>query len=59
MPPLTYLSRWRVQLAIRDSRDGQEAPAVLARKLCFSSESTFSNAFKRETGIAPTHTGGR
>jgi AraC-like DNA-binding protein len=53
MPPLTYLSRWRMMLAQRALRDGDEAVGSLAFELGYSSESAFSNAFKREVGESP------
>ena len=53
--PLSYLAHWRIQLAISELLDGNRTLAPIARKLGFSSESAFSNAFKREAGIAPTH----
>ncbi|MBE1878810.1 helix-turn-helix transcriptional regulator [Myceligenerans pegani] len=53
VPPLTYLSRWRMMLAQRALRDGDTRVAQLAAQLGYGSESAFSNAFKRETGLSP------
>jgi AraC-like DNA-binding protein len=55
MPPLAYLSRWRMMLAQRELRDGDARIGPLAAKLGYGSESAFSNAFKRELGISPMH----
>ena len=51
--PLAYVTQWRMRLAQRALR--QEGPPVsaLARELGYASESAFSNAFKREVGVAP------
>jgi AraC-like DNA-binding protein len=53
VPPLTYLTEWRMRLAERSLREGNVPVAVLARSLGYTSESAFSNAFKRATGNAP------
>ncbi len=51
--PLTYLAEWRMRLAERALREENMPVAVLARSLGYTSESAFSNAFKRITGNAP------
>jgi AraC-like DNA-binding protein len=53
VPPLTYLSAWRMQLAQRALRAGDTRVAPLAFELGYTSESAFSNAFKREVGMSP------
>ncbi|MEV4622747.1 AraC family transcriptional regulator [Asanoa sp. NPDC049573] len=53
MPPLTYLSRWRMLLAQRALRDGDVRVGSLASDLGYASESAFSTAFKREVGMSP------
>lgn len=55
MPPLTYLTRWRIRLAQRALRTAGGPLAPLAQSLGYASESAFSNAFKRETGLSPAH----
>jgi AraC-like DNA-binding protein len=55
VPPLAYLGRWRISLAKRALLDGAASLRLIARQLGYSSESAFSNAFKREVGISPTH----
>jgi AraC-like DNA-binding protein len=55
VPPLTYLTAWRMRLAQRALREESTLVSVLARSLGYTSESAFSNAFKRATGKAPKH----
>jgi AraC-like DNA-binding protein len=52
-PPLAYLNRWRMLLAQRALRDGDTRVGPLAIELGYTSESAFSNAFKREVGVSP------
>jgi len=51
--PLTYLTEWRMQLAERSLREENTSVAAIARSLGYTSESAFSNAFKRVTGNSP------
>jgi AraC-like DNA-binding protein len=53
MPPLTYLSRWRMLLAQHALRNGDVRVRSLASHLGYASESAFSTAFKREVGMSP------
>lgn len=53
VPPLTYLLNWRMRLAERALRDDDQSLAALAHSLGYTSDSAFSNAFKRVNGIAP------
>lgn len=53
VPPLTYLSHWRMQLARHALRDDDVRVGPLAFRLGYTSESAFSNAFKREVGMSP------
>jgi AraC-like DNA-binding protein len=53
VPPLTYLTEWRMRLAERALREENTPVSVLAGQLGYTSESAFSNAFKRVTGNAP------
>jgi AraC-like DNA-binding protein len=55
MPPLVYLSRWRMLLAQRALRHRDASVAALADELGFASASAFSTAFKREVGQSPLH----
>jgi AraC-like DNA-binding protein len=54
VPPLTYLSWWRMRLAERSLREERTPLLALALSLGYASESAFSNAFKRIVGMAPT-----
>jgi AraC-like DNA-binding protein len=51
--PLAYLTQWRMHLAERDLRQSDVPVSSLAFRLGYTSESAFSNAFKRVTGVAP------
>lgn len=51
--PLSYLTAWRMRLAERALRDDDANVADIARSLGYTSESAFSNAFRRTTGSAP------
>jgi len=53
VPPLTYLNSWRMLLAQRALRDSDTRVGALASELGYTSESAFSNAFKREVGMSP------
>ncbi|MFG2788050.1 AraC family transcriptional regulator [Streptomyces sp. NPDC048419] len=53
VPPLTYLLDWRMSMAARALRQFTVPVAALARSVGYTSESAFSNAFKRAVGVAP------
>ena len=53
VPPLTYLLHWRMRLAERCLRDGAAPVSAIALSLGYTSESAFSNAFKRFSGRSP------
>jgi len=53
MPPITYLTDWRMQLAAARLRDTPRAIGQIAVELGYESEATFTRAFKRAMGIAP------
>ena len=52
MPPLTYLTNWRMHIAERDLCAGASV-AQVAEMAGYTSESAFSHAFKRTMGLAP------
>jgi AraC-like DNA-binding protein len=52
VPPLTYLTTWRMHLAERDLRAGGSV-AQVAEAVGYQSESAFSHAFKRAMGVTP------
>ena len=54
MPPLTYLTNWRMELAKRALADGNTSVDEIARTVGYASDSAFSHAFKRVTGSTPT-----
>ena len=53
VPPLTYLQDLRMRHAEHGLREGTMSVSQLGLSLGYSSESAFSNAFKRGTGMAP------
>lgn len=53
LPPMTYLARWRMQLASRLLAGPDETLAGIASEVGYGSEASFSRAFKRCTGMAP------
>lgn len=54
MPPLHYLTRWRMQLAARQLSDGSTKVAAVAENVGYGSEAAFSRCFKKLTGFSPT-----
>jgi AraC-like DNA-binding protein len=54
MAPIEYLLHWRMVLAKRSLEEGKLAVAEIARKVGYSSASTFSVAFSRHVGATPT-----
>ncbi len=55
VPPMTYLHEWRIRLAERELRTSDTPVRQLAPTFGYGSESAFSNAFKRATGLSPRH----
>jgi len=53
VPPLTYLTDWRMALARERLRDGDEGLAAVAAAVGYRSEFAFAAAFKRHHGSAP------
>lgn len=51
--PLTYLTEWRMRLAERALREQNSTIAVIAQTFGYASESAFSTAFRRVTGVSP------
>ncbi|MFF2993704.1 helix-turn-helix transcriptional regulator [Streptomyces sp. NPDC057950] len=51
--PLTCPPDWRMSLARRALRDGETSVSALVQKVGHTSESAFSNAFERTTGVGP------
>jgi AraC-like DNA-binding protein len=52
-PPMTYLTRWRLQLAARSLIRTPRGVAEIACEVGYESEAAFNRAFKREFGLPP------
>ena len=55
LPPMEYLLAWRVALAKDLLRRPDVGVAEVARRVGYGSASTFSTAFSRQVGQAPSH----
>jgi AraC-like DNA-binding protein len=53
VPPMLYLTRWRLQLAAERLSRGSAKVAAIGAQVGYESEAAFSRAFKRETGLSP------
>jgi len=53
VPPLAYVTRWRMALAGRRLRESTDALAQVAASVGYQSEFAFNRAFRREMGMAP------
>ncbi|MDT3379595.1 AraC family transcriptional regulator [Labrys neptuniae] len=53
MPPLTYVLNWRIRLAEKELSETDRSVADIAWSVGYGSESAFSNAFSRATGLSP------
>jgi len=53
VPPMTYLARWRLQLAGRLLQTTQKNVLEVALDVGYDSEAAFIRAFKREFGLPP------
>ena len=52
--PMQYLTRWRLALAARALRSGNEAISRIAQRSGYETDAAFSRAFKREFGLPPS-----
>jgi transcriptional regulator GlxA family with amidase domain len=52
-PPMTYLTRWRLQLAAQSLEKTSRGLAEIAAAAGYESEAAFNRAFKREYGQPP------
>jgi AraC-like DNA-binding protein len=52
-PPMTYLTRWRLQLASRSLTSTPRGVAEIASEVGYESEAAFNRAFKRQFGVPP------
>ncbi len=53
LPPMQYLTEWRLQLAAEQLAEGGKKVAAVGADVGYESEAAFSRAFKRKTGYAP------
>ena len=52
-PPMRYLARWRMTVALQRLREGSQSVAQVAGALGFETEAAFRRAFKRVHGFGP------
>jgi len=52
-PPLSYLTKWRMNLAAGYLRDEQMSIREIAERVGYDSQASFTNAFKRSFSISP------
>ena len=52
-PPMHYLARWRMLVALTMLKEDGAALAEVAFRLGYRSEAAFSRAFKRFIGVSP------
>jgi len=53
LPPMQYLTGWRLQLAAEQLATGSRKVSAVGADVGYESEAAFSRAFKRSTGYAP------
>lgn len=53
VPPMSYFTTWRMQVAAQSLRETRRSIAQIAETVGYESEATFARAFKREIGTAP------
>ena len=53
VPPMLYLTRWRLQLAAEQLTSSSTKISAIAEQVGYESAAAFSRAFKRETGMSP------
>jgi AraC-like DNA-binding protein len=54
LPPMQYLTNWRMQIASRLLTESNATLAAVALEAGYESEAAFSRAFKRNVGVAPS-----
>lgn len=52
-PPMQYLRRWRMQMAVTWLREEDTSVGELADRLGYQSEAAFNRAFKKAMGVTP------
>jgi AraC-like DNA-binding protein len=53
VPPMLYLTQWRLQLAAEQLARTSVKVAVIGEQVGYESDAAFSRAFKRQTGLSP------
>lgn len=53
LPPIQYLSRWRLQIAAQKLKTDNAPIKTIADQIGYESEAAFSRAFKRHFGMPP------
>ncbi len=53
LPPMQYLTQWRIQCGANLLRQGDANVAAIAQEVGYESEAAFARAFKRVVGQAP------
>jgi AraC-like DNA-binding protein len=53
VPPIRYLTSWRMETAKLQLRETAKSIAQVAYTVGYESEEAFSRAFKREVGVSP------
>ena len=53
VPPMQYLTRWRMSLAAAQLRESDVPIIRVATQVGYESEAAFNRAFKRELGLPP------
>lgn len=53
MPPMRYLTNWRMQLAASKLRENRQTIAQISYDVGYESEAAFTRAFRREMGQPP------
>lgn len=53
MPPMQYVTQWRVSVAEQLLRDRRQSVADIAQQLGYASEASFRRLFKRVSGVCP------
>jgi AraC-like DNA-binding protein len=54
MPPMQYLAKWRMQIAVGILSDASANIASIAEEIGYESEAAFSRAFKKLVGVSPS-----
>jgi AraC-like DNA-binding protein len=52
-PPMSYLTRWRLQIGARLLKSGNRSVGEIAAEVGYESEAAFNRAFKREFEVPP------